>query len=83
MLSFRDPLLWMDAVSFASDGLQVNMGSDDAPKLSTMWMTQKFRGRCGDKHVYFSETFVLTLVEAVVARAARLAEGEDIVVVAF
>ena len=50
----------------------VNNGSDDAP-----------RGRCGDKHELFSETPDLALVKAVVAHAARRAEGEHIVVAVF
>ena len=62
------------AVSFASDGLQSFWGSD---------VTQEFRGRCGDKHEYFSETPDLALVKAVIARAARRAESEDIVIAVF
>ena len=42
-----------------------------------------FRGRCGDEHEYFSETPDLALVKAVVAHAARRAEGESIVVAVF
>ena len=34
----------------------VNKGSDDAPQLRAGWVAQEFRGRCGDKHEYFSET---------------------------
>ena len=34
----------------------VNKGSDDAPQLRARWFAQEFRGRCGDKHEYFSET---------------------------
>ena len=33
-----------------------NKGSDDAPQLRAWWVAQEFRGRCGDKHDYFSET---------------------------
>ena len=45
----------------------VNKGSDDAPQLSARWVAQEFRGRCGDKHEYFSDP----------------AESEDIVVAVF
>ena len=58
----------------------VNKKSDDAPQLRAGWVAQEFRGRCGDKHEYFSETPDLALVKAVVAHAARLVESEDIVV---
>ena len=34
----------------------VNKGSDDAPQLRARKFAQEFRGRCGDKHEYFSET---------------------------
>ena len=34
----------------------VNKGSDDAPQLRARWVAQEFRGCCGDKHEYFSET---------------------------
>ena len=34
----------------------VNKGSDDALQLRAGWVAQEFRGRCGDKHEYFSET---------------------------
>ena len=54
-----------------------------APQLRAGWVAQEFRGRCGDKHEYFSETPDLALVKAVIAHAARLAEGEDIVVAVF
>ena len=52
--------------------------SDDAPRAR--WVAQEFRGRCGGKHEYFSETPDLASVKAVIAHAARRAEGEDIVV---
>ena len=61
----------------------VNRMSDDAPQLRARWIAQEFRGRCGDKHEYFSETPDLALVKAVIAHAARLAESEDIVVAVF
>ena len=61
----------------------VNKGSDDAPRLRARWVAQEFRGRCGDKHKYFSETPDLALVKAVIAHAARRAESEDIVVAVF
>ena len=61
----------------------INQGSDDAPQLRARWVAQEFRGRCGDKHEYFSETPGLALVKAVVAHAARRAEGEDIVAAVF
>ena len=34
----------------------VNKGSDDAPRMRARWVAQEFRGRCGDKDEYFSET---------------------------
>ena len=34
----------------------VNKGSDDAPQLRARWVALEFRGRCGDKHGYFTET---------------------------
>ena len=34
----------------------VNDGSDDASQLRGRWVAQEFRGRCDDKHEYFSET---------------------------
>ena len=34
----------------------VNKGSDNVPQSSAWWVAQEFRGRCGDKHEYFSET---------------------------
>ena len=61
----------------------VNKGTDDAPQLRAGWVAQEFRGQCGDKHEYFSETPDLALVKAVIAHAARLAESEDIVVAVF
>ena len=61
----------------------VNKGSDDAPQLRARWVAQEFRGRGGDKHELFSETPDLALVKAVVAHAARRAEGEHIVVAVF
>ena len=48
-------------------------GSDDAPQLRARWVAQEFRGRCGDKQEYFSETPDLALVKAVIAHAARRA----------
>ena len=61
----------------------VNKGSDDAPQLRARWVAEESRGRCGDKHEYFSETPGLALVKAVIAHAARVAESEDIVVAVF
>ena len=61
----------------------VNKGSDDAPQLRARWVAQEFRGRCGDKSEYFSETHDLALVKAVIAHAAWRAENEDIVVAVF
>ena len=61
----------------------VKKGSNDAPHLRARWVAQKFRGRCGEKHEYFSETLDLALAKAVIAHAARRAEGEDIVVAVF
>ena len=61
----------------------VNKGSDDAPQLRARWVAQEFRGRCGDKHEYFSETPDLALVKAVIAHAVRLAESENIVAAVF
>ena len=61
----------------------VNKGSDDAPQLRARWVAQEFRGRCGDKHEYFSKTLDRALVKAVIAHAARRAESEDIVVAVF
>ena len=61
----------------------VNKGSDDAPQLRVRWVAKEFRGRCGHKHEFFSETPDLALVKAVVAHAARRAEGEDMVVAVF
>ena len=58
----------------------VNKGSDDNPQIRSRWVAQEFRGRCGDKHEYFSETPDLALVKAVIAHAARWAEHEDVVV---
>ena len=63
--------------------VKVNKGSDDAPQLRARWVAQEFRGRSRDKHEYFSETPDLALVEALMAHAARRAEGEDIVVAVF
>ena len=34
----------------------VNNGSDDAPQLRSRWVAQEPRGRCGNKHEYFSGT---------------------------
>ena len=67
----------------AEKGCRVNKGSDDAPQLRARWVAPEFRGRCGDKHEYFSETLDLALVKAVIAHAARQAESEDIVVAVF
>ena len=61
----------------------VNKGSDDNPQMCARWVAQKFRGRCGDKHEYFSETPDLALVKAVIAHAARWAEHEGVVVAVF
>ena len=67
---------------FRTRWVTVNEESDDAPQLRAGWVAKEFRGRCGDKHEYFSETPDLALVKAVIAHAARLA-GEDIVVAVF
>ena len=61
----------------------VNKGSDDAPQIRARWAAQEFRGRCGDKHEYFSETPDLALVKAVIPHAALLAKSEDLVVAVF
>ena len=61
----------------------VNKGSADAPQLRARWVAQEFRGRCVDKHEYYSETPDLALVKAVIAHAARRAESEDIAVAVF
>ena len=61
----------------------VNKGFDDAPQLRARRVAEEFRGRCGDKHEYFSETPDLAFVKAVIAHAARQAESEDIVVAVF
>ena len=42
----------------------VNKGSDDAPQIRARWVAQQFRGRCGNKHEYFSETPALALVKS-------------------
>ena len=60
----------------------VNKGSNDAPQLRARWVAQEFRGRCGDKREYFSQTPHLALVKTMIAHA-RLAESEDIVVAVF
>ena len=41
----------------------VDKGSDDAPQLRARWVAQEFRGRCGDKHEYFSGKPDLALVK--------------------
>ena len=61
----------------------VDKGTDDAPQVRAGWVASVFRGRCGDKHEYFSETPDLALVKAVIAHAARQAENEDVVVAVF
>ena len=61
----------------------VNKGSDDNPQIRARWVAQEFRGRCGDKLEFFSETPDLALVKAVTAHAARWAEHEDVVVAVF
>ena len=43
----------------------VKKGFDDAPQLRAWWVAQEFRGRCGFKHKYFSETPDLASVKAV------------------
>ena len=63
--------------------VSANEGSDDAPQLRARWVAQEWRGRCGDKHEYLSETPDLALVKAVIAHAPRLAESEDIVLAVF
>ena len=68
---------------FRTRRVTVKKGSDDAPQLRARWVAQEFRGRCGDKHQYFSETPDLALVKSVIAHAARRAESEDIVVAVF
>ena len=84
MTSFRDPMLRIkDVVSFAPDGSQSTRGPMTAPQIRTRWAAQEFRGRCGDKHEYFSETPDLALVKAVIAHAALRAESEDLVVAVF
>ena len=55
-------------------------GSDDNPQIRARWVAQEFRGRCVDKHEYFSETPDLALVKAVIAHAARWTERKDTVV---
>ena len=64
-MSLRDPMLRRQ------DAVTVNKGSDDTLQLRARWVAQEFRGRCGDKHEYFSETPDLGLVKAVIAHAAR------------
>ena len=72
----HDPILWRkDAVSFAPDGSQSTR--------SPMTLTSFVRGRCGDKHEYFSETPDQAAVKALIAHAIRRAESEDIVVAVF
>ena len=61
----------------------VNKETDDAPQLRARRVAKECRGRCGDKHEYFSETPDLALVKTSIAHAARLAESEDIVVAVF
>ena len=61
----------------------VDKGSDDNPQIRARWVAQEFRGRCGDKHEYFSETPDLAMVKAVIAHAARWAEHEDVLVAVF
>ena len=61
----------------------VNKRSSDAPHLRARRDAQEFRGRCGDKHEYFSETPDFASVKAVIAHAARRAESEDVVVAVF
>ena len=63
--------------------LPVNRWLDDNPQMRARWVAQEFRGRCGDKHEYFSETPDLALVKSVIAHAARWAEHEDVVVAVF
>ena len=80
-----DPVLRSDAAEKGCRAIRtrwvtVNKGSDDAPPLRARWVAQESRGRCGDKHEYFSETPDLALVKVVIAHAAWLAESEDIVV---
>ena len=54
----------------------VNKGSDDAPQLRARWVAQEFRGRCGDKHEYFSETLDPLLGQSYDrTRSSRRAEG--------
>ena len=60
----------------------VTVNKGDTLQLRARWVAQEFRGRC-DRHEYFSETPDLALVKAVVAHAARRAEGEEIVVDVF
>ena len=61
----------------------VDKGSNDNHQVRARWVAQEFRGRCGDKHEYLSETPDLALVKAVIAHAARWAEHEDVVVAVF
>ena len=63
--------------------VMANKGSDDNPQIRARWVAQEFRGRCGDKHEYSSETPDLALVKAVIAHAARWTERRDTVVAVF
>ena len=60
-----------------------NKGPDDSPQIRARWVAQEFRGLCGDKHEYFSETPDLALVKTVIAHAARWAERGETVVAVF
>ena len=91
---FIDKMEVFDVVSWSSAAetgcrfirtrwVTVNKGSDDAPQLRARWVAQEFCCRFGDKHEYFSETLDLAQVKAVIAHAARQAEGEDTVVAVF
>ena len=58
----------------------VNKGSDDKPQIRA----RSFKNSVVvGEHEYFSETPDLALVKAVIARAARWAEHEDVVVAVF
>ena len=84
MTSFRDLMLRKKgAVLSAPSGSQSTRGPMTHLSYVLGGLRQEFRGRCGDKHEYFSETPDLALVNAVIAHAARLAESEDIVVTVF
>ena len=61
----------------------VNQGSCGAHHSRAWCVAQEFRGHCGDKHEYVSETLDFALVKVVIAHGARRAESEDVVVAVF